>query len=751
MIRNKLILLIFLCNPCSSFSQVSNLIKGIVSEKNTKGIREPISGAQIQWIGDKNGVSTNAEGYFELLKSSKSNQLLVRCIGFESDTIEVDQEQFLQILLTSKTTLKEMAVQYERKSSEISFIDPWKTTTMNEKELFKSACCNLSESFETNPSVDVSYSDAVTGTKQIQLLGLATQYTQLTQEMTPGARGIAAQLGYAYTPGTWIKSIQVTKGIGSVVNGFESIAGQINTELHQPDGPEKLIVNGYDGAGGRSEVNLVSQQKLSPNFSQGILLHVSKNWYGTDHNHDGFLDNPIGVQLNGMYRFKFENKKGFMIQGGFRAVDDNKIAGQNNKTTDTLYSTKLNSNRKEFWIKTGYVFPKKIYRSIGLQLQSSWQNIDANLGLNHYQGNQNSNYLNLIYQSIIVNSNHKFKTGFSFLNDGYDEQTKTNLDTLFLLKRTDWIPGTFFEYTADFRTNLTLVAGLRADYHSLFGAFITPRLHIKYSPWKDLVLRASIGKGQRTASLLGENFQLLSSNRVFQLPAHLISNQSKSFELENIQPERAWNMGGSLTWNFELNYRKALFTTDYFYTTFENQLIVDRFQSAYTIQFYNLKNSSYSHSFQMQLDAEPLKHLNVRIAYRYIKSGFVYDNQFNMQPLIAKHRAFLNVSYQTYGFWNFDYTLQWTGEKALPKLANTDGTSLNIYSSPYFIHHVQVSKFFNKKATNAFYFGAENLFNFMQENAIVNAANPWAKNFDASAIWGPIFGTMWYAGIRWRF
>ncbi len=724
------------------------VLKGVVNEKNNKGILEPIVGAQIQWLGEPNGVLSDAAGFFEITKSSSSKQLLIRCIGFINDTIALTDEQIVRVLLVSKTALKEVSIQYEKKSTEISFIDPWKTTTMNEKELFKSACCNLSESFETNPSVDVSYSDALTGTKQIQLLGLATQYTQLTQEMTPGTRGIASQIGYGYTPGTWIKSIQVTKGIGSIVNGFESIAGQINTELHQPDEPEKVFINGYYGAGGRAELNLIVQEKTNQKFSQSILLHTNNTLYGTDHNHDGFLDNPIGNQINGMYRFKFENKKGFMVQGGFRALGDSKNGGQTNQTTDSIYATRMSTNRKEFWLKTGYVFPQKIYKSIGLQVQLNQQGINTSIGKNFYSGLQASNYLNLIYQSIIANSNHKFKTGLSFLNDQYNEVCSANADTQFMFMRNDYIPGLFYEYTAVLSPRITMVAGVRADLHSLFGFFTTPRFHLKYTPIHNIAIRLSAGKGQRTASVLGENMGLLASSRKLIIPG---SNQNNvKYAIQNFDQERAWNLGGSFTWNFELNYRKAMLSLDYFYTLFENQVIIDRYQSPYEVYMYQLKNASYAHSFQIQMDAEPLKHLDIRLAYRFLKTGFERNNVFYQQPLIAQHRAFLIISYQTYHFWNFDYTIQWNGQKQLPLLVNEQAQTLEQFSTPFFIHHFQVSKSFKKKAGNAIYVGVENLFNFMQDNAIVNAANPWAKNFDASAVWGPIFGTMWYMGFRWR-
>jgi len=748
-----IVVLILLCNYVIA-QQTTNL-KGIVVDTDLKGNITPIQGAFVRWLNEKNIETTDSNGVFIIPFSSQTKKLIVSYVGYKTDTIFVAEKKFVKVLLITKNRLKDVNISIERKGSEISFIDPWKTTVMNEKELFKAACCNLSESFETNPSVDVNLTDAITGTKQIQMLGLASQYTQLTQEMIPGARGLAVNYGSAYTPGTWINSIQVTKGIGSVVNGFESIAGQINTELHKSDVKETVYFNAYASEGGRYEANLNYAHALSPAFSQMILLHGSALTQRIDNNNDGYLDNPLGYQLNAMYRFKLDKGKGLIIQGGLRALIDIKNGGQlnyngHNTAANQYYGTLTKAWRRDGFLKVGYVFHKKIYKSIGLQLSAVNQIYDTYFGLNSiwetntYNGTQNSFYSNLIYQSLISSSDHKFKTGLSVMIDNYDERLFNFSHYQF--KRNEMVTGAFFEYTYSFLTKFTLVAGQRLDYNNLYGMFYTPRLHIRYALNKTLVLRASGGRGQRTANIISENTGLLVSARQF------VFAQNYKTNAYGLQPEVAWNYGLSLTKNFKLNYKKGSWTIDYYFTNFENQIVVDRDKNVQQVRFYNLKGTSFSNSVQVQLDYELVKRLDIRMAYRLYNVQTYYDSVgLKEVPLIAAHRAFFNIGYTTKNKWNFDFTWQWIGEKRLPNTqTNPFENRLSNYSSAYTLLNAQISKsLFNKKFD--MYVGVENILDFKQENPIIDAQNPFGNYFDASMVWGPVFGRMIYTGLRLKF
>lgn len=753
---SALFLILFLICNANLLAQEKKILRGIVTETNEKGNILPVQGASIFWLNTKTGTTSDSLGNFQLPYHPNSRKLIVSFIGLKTDTLLIAGEPFVRVALINKNELGELAVSYVRKSSELSFIDPFKTTLMNEKELFKAACCNLSESFETNPSVDIAFSDALTGTKQIQMLGLSSQYTLLSQENIPSTRGISILQGPSFTPGTWLKGIQVTKGQGSVVNGFESLAGQINTELHSTETKERLLLNAYYGAGGRSELNLVTRLHNEGKFKHLLFLHGNATYLETDHNRDGFMDNPKGRQANLLYRFRWEISKGFAWMGGFRVLDDLRNSGQlgvDPNSPGNLYAMNMTTMRQEAWSKFAFSFPRKVYKSIGMQVQLSNHNNQSIFGKHHYSGTQKSAYLNLIYQSLIGTSNHKFKTGFSFQSDDFNERLQ-QFDTLLpvVWQQKEWLAGGFFEYTFTYLPNFTLVGGIRGDYSNLFGAFITPRLHLRYAINDKTVVRASAGRGRRLASVLGENMALLASSRVFQFPAlniqTLVPLREYPLNLAGFKPEVAWNFGLSLQHEFRLNYRPASLNIDLFHTRFQNQLVVDRFQDSKAVYFYNLNGESYSNNLQIQVEAEPLRRFDIRLAYRWFDTRTTYSQGLLNAPLVAKHRAFANFAYETKSKWSFDYTLQWIGSKPLPSTgANHHGEVFSNQSPAFWLSNAQLSKAFKKQGLDL-YVGAENLFNFMQHHAILNASTPFDEYFDATLVWGPVFGRMVYGGLR---
>lgn len=739
-------------------AQEKKILRGIVTETTDKGNILPIEGASIHWLYTQSGTTSDSLGHFQLPYHPNSRKLVISYIGFKTDTLLIAGEPFVKVALINRNELGEIAVSYVRKSSEVSFIDPFKTTLMNEKELFKAACCNLSESFETNPSVDVAFSDALTGTKQIQMLGLASQYTLMSQENIPSTRGISMLQGPSFTPGTWLKGIQVTKGQGSVVNGFESMAGQINTELHSTETKERLYLNYYYGAGGRTELNMVTRLHTDGKFRHVLFLHGNTTFLETDHNKDGFMDNPTGRQGNLLYRFRWDLSKGLSWLGGFRVLDDLRNSGQLGVNVDNpgkLYAMKLGAQRQEAWSKLAFTFPRKVYKSMGLQMQFANQNNQARFGKHNYGGQQQSSYINFIYQSIIGTTNHKFKTGFSIQSDRFAERL-VQFDTLLpvVWNQQEVVSGAFFEYTLNVLPKFTLVSGIRGDYSSIFNGFITPRLHLRYAISDKTVLRASAGRGRRLASVLGENMTLLASSRVFQFPKLNIQTLDPLNEyplnMAGFRPEIAWNYGLSLQHEFRLNYRPATLHIDFFHTRFENQLVVDRYEDSRSVYFYNLEGRSYSNNLQIQLEVEPLRRFDIRLAYRLFDTRTQYKSQLLNAPLVAKHRAFANFAYETKNKWSFDYTLQWIGQKPLPSTSgNHHGDLFANSSEAYWLSNVQVSKSFKNQGLDL-YIGAENLFNFMQHHAILNASTPFDEYFDATLVWGPVFGRMVYGGMRWK-
>jgi outer membrane cobalamin receptor len=626
-------------------------IKGVVLEEDKKGSFKPLPGASVIWLGTNQGTYTDSTGIFLIQPGNNSSRLIISYTGYTADTITVNDTRELKIILASGQQLSEVKVFAKQRSTYLSALNPIRTQVMTERELFKAACCNLSESFETNPSVDVSYNDAVTGSKQIQLLGLSGNYTQLTVENLPGPRGIATPMGLNSIAGPWVESIQLNKGVGSVANGFESIAGQINIELKKPEKAERFYENIYVNSMGKTDFNLNLNQKLGKKWSTGLLLHDDLLYTRTiDFNKDGFLDLPIGNLFSAMSRWKYDDGKGFLTQFGFKFLSDSKTGGEakfdagNDKFTTNHYGVGINTKRYEGFAKIGYVFPEKKYKSVGLQVSAFDHHQVSYFGLTAYNARQNNFYANLIYQSIIGNSVHKFRTGLSFVSDKYNEDFRS-----INFKRTETVPGGFFEYTFTPVEKFNIVAGLRADHNSLFGWFATPRLHIRYEPVKGTTVRLSAGRGQRTANIFAENMAVFVSARQMNI---LFASTGKAYGLN---PEVAWNKGVSIDQKFKLFKRDGSFSIDFFRNDFDDQVVVD-LEDVRQVKFYNLQGKSFSNSLQAEVNIEPAPKLEMRFAYRFFDVKTTYSNVLLQKPFTARHRAFANLGYEIKG-WKFDYTV----------------------------------------------------------------------------------------------
>jgi len=720
----------------------NTIIRGIVLQDNSKGKFEPLVNASVYWLGTSSGVVTDSVGVFSIHSNPTSQRLIIGYIGYKSDTISIVHANDLKIVLATKGQLNEVTVFSRQLGSFIPYLNPIRTQVMTGTELLKAACCNLSESFETNPSVDVSYNDAVTGSKQIQLLGLSGNYTQLTVENLPGPRGLATPLGLNSIAGPWIESIQLTKGVGSVANGFESIAGQINVELKKPETAEKLLGNIYINDLGKTDLNLNLASKINSKWSTGLLLHDNFLNNAVDMNKDGFKDLPTGNELSLVNRYKYDNNKGVLVQFGIKVLNDQKLGGQTSfnentdKFTQNKYGLAINTQRYEFFGKMGYVFPQQKYKSIGLQISSTSFQQASYFGLTNYNATQNSFYSNLIYQSIINSTIHKFRTGLSFQYDKYNENY--NIQNY---ARNEIVPGAFFEYTYTPNDKWSMVAGIRGDNNNLYGSFITPRLNIRYEPIVGTVVRLSAGNGQRTANIFSENNSVfVSSRQVFILA-------SLNGAAYGLKPEISWNKGISVDQKFNLFQNPATLGLDFFRNDFTSQVVVDM-ESPRLVKFYNLNGKSFSNSFQSELNFTPVKKLDLKLAYRYFDVEQTYNGQLLSRPFISKHRAFLSLDYSTLNEWKFNYTLTYNGSKRI--LNNYIAPFIqNNYAPTFYLMNTQISKSFGKKNPMDMYIGVENITNFFQQTTIVSADNPFGSYFDAAMIWGPTTGRMFYMG--WRF
>ena len=624
---------------------------------------------------------------------------------------------------------------------------------ISSKELLKAACCNLSESFETNATVDVSFSNAVTGTKQLKMLGLDQKYTLLTKEQLPEIRGLASAYGLNFIPGKWIGGIQLTKGGSTVVNGYESITGQINTELlksHDDDKKAETEINLFSDNNGRVEANVTSTSPISDKWNQSVLLHGNGTFGDTDMNDDNFLDRPKGNQINAAYLLNYNDLEGsgFASHIGINFIKDERTAGQIGfnkripQKDQSLYGVGIDISRFQLWNKTGYVFKGKPYQSLGWMNQLTYHQQDSFFGSRNYFGKETSYYSNLIFESIIGNTNNKYKVGASFLYDKYDEDY-----LLDKYKRTETVPGLFAEYTLT-GEKFTLVTGARVDFHNLAGTQFTPRMNFKYDLTPKTIFRISAGRGFRTANIFAESQSYFASNRKIEV----LNNGGKIYGLK---PEIAWNYGVSLQQEFKLFGRKSTLLADFFRTDFQNQVVTDLDESAQKILFYNLEGKSFANSFQTQWDFQPVKNLEFRIAYKYYDVALDYLSGLKKVPFMAKHRGFANLAYSTNKtekgqFWSVDTTLNLVGKQRLPNTkSNPAEFQIGDYSPSYSTLNAQISRNFSEKIR--VYLGGENLTGYQQKVAILDAANPFGNYFDGGMVYAPVMKANFYIGVDFKF
>ena len=743
----KYILCALFVLPSVLFAQ--NKITGIIMEANEKNEHRGLAGANVYWLNTAIGTVTDIDGKFALSYAKENTKLIISYVGFKTDTLTITKPQVVHHWLQPTDNLNAVTVTSRKQATAKSYLQAANTFTVSSDELLKAACCNLSESFETNPSIDVNFADAVTGTRQIKMLGLTSPYILIATENIPSIRGASQAFGLSFIPGTWVESIQITKGAGSVVNGYESIAGQINAELVKPSTDDNLFVNFYVASSERMELNTHINTKVNDKWDTGLYLHGNTHHGVHDVNNDGFLDMPQYDQINIMNRWQYTNaEKGFISFINLKFLNDEKQTGQldfnprTDKLTTNSWGSEIDTRRYEISAKLGYVNPELPWQSIGVQAAFSSHKQESYFGLNQYDIRQNSLYNNVIYNSIISDSRHKIKTGLSYTYDHYDEFVNTTV-----YERTETSVGAFFEYNYDNLEKLNLTAGVRIDHHNLLGTFVTPRVHARYTPWVKSALRASFGRGKRSANIFAENQNLFSTSRAI----NILDTTGKIYGLD---PEIAWNYGLSYLQGFNLLGRKADITLDYYKTDFTNQVIVD-YENPQEANFYNLDGKSYANSFQIEVNYNAFEHFDLRLAYKFYEVKTQYNSGKLEKPLTPKHRLFANASFETHkqvkgGHWKFDATYNWLGEQ---RFSSTSSNPI-----PYQLPdrtpnlgtlNIQITKVFSPKFE--VYLGGENVTNERQSNPILAADDPFGSNFDTTFVYGPIFGSMYYAGLRYKF
>ena len=742
--KKSTFLFIFLFFSLKQFSQ--KIFQGqILYNENNKDI--PLEGATVKWLNTNKGTISNEDGKFKLESTLGEDFIEISFLGFETDTVYIKNKKnithFLKI--SQENTLDEVVISKRKRSAQRTYLMPQNIVKISEDELLKAACCNLSESFETNPAVDVNHSDALTGTKQIKMLGLKSPYILITEENIPMVRGASQTYGLTFIPGTWIESIQITKGMGSVINGYESIVGQINAELKKPLNDIPLFVNSYYGEDGRFEINTHLNSKVSEKVQTTIFAHHNRRDNINDKNSDGFLDKPLQNQINFLNKWQYTNPaKGLVSFLNFKYLNDEKTLGsilfsQNPKYGSSNWGGEILTKRFDSSFKLGYVNPNIPYQSIGFQLSYSSHDQDSYYGARIYDINQKSIFSNIIYNTIITNSRNKIKLGLNYSYDNYAEilSQKSYSD---IIQRKDNSTGAFFEYSYDNFTNLNLVAGLRYDSHNNMGSFFTPRLHFRYSIAPRFSLKGSFGTGRRISNVITENLQVFVTNRVIQ-------NKNLSDLLYGLKPEKATNYGISIDKGFNFAGGQGNFIIDYYKTDFKNKIIVD-FENPREVSFYNSENNqSKSSSFQAEVIFSKNR-WNLTAAYKNYDIKLMYNDGLKEKPLQPSEIIFFNFGTESKKVgekhWKYDFTFNSLGKQRLMKNVRDKSD----YVDPHFSINSQLTRIFSQKFE--VYIGGENLNNYKQDNPIIFASDPFNKDFDGSIVHGPIFGRSIYMGFRFK-
>ena len=647
---------------------------------------------------------------------------------------------------------------YLKKGSPIS------TEVISSAGLRKMACCNLAESFENSASVTVGYSDAVTGARQIRLLGLSGVYTQMLDENRPVMRGLASPFGLSYVPGQWLESIQIAKGASSVINGVESMTGQINLEHRKPTDEKSLFLNVSVMSDSKVDFNAASSLQMGDRWSTVILGHASGNFKSFDHNHDGYMDDPKMLQFSLANRWLYMADSGVQVRFGFKALQDSRKGGQEgydhekySLSNSLPWGSDIMNRSLNGYLKVGIPLAEDNSRNIAVVADYTLYDMDSWFGSSKYLGRQHSGFINVMYQHEI-NDSHKFTAGFGSTYDLLDEDfsrtvlypdpafasvSKKGLTSLFNA-------GVFGEYTYHAGDKFTAIAGVRGEWYSRDGFKCSPRATLKYSPVEQIVVRLNGGSGLRYSMPLADNIGVLSTGKAF-----------KGMFNDHIL-EDAWTYGGNVTYYLPFGASDNTYISfDYFHTGFNSQMVVDYEHEANVIDFYALDGRrSFTDNYQVDFSVEPVRRFTLTATFRYTDARIeLKDRGLVEKPMTSRYKGVLNLQYATnLSKWIFDFTASLNGPSRvygfMEGLKGSDGKLLyeDGHTPVYPMLYAQITR--RLKGVDI-YIGGENLTGFRQKDVIIGAVrgqdgvvNPRQPSFDASAVWGPLMGIKFYTGVR---
>ncbi len=743
-------------------------VRGVVRDTNG----EVLIGASVYWEGTTVGTATDVDGTYELYRVKGHPRLVAAYLGYMDSVQEVAEGvKEVDFTLSNGVGIEEIVVEGVA-NNKIRQSSMMVGENISFAGLCKMACCNLAESFENSAAVTVGYSDAVSGSRQIKMLGLAGTYTQILDENRPIMRGIGSPYGLNYTPGMWLNSIQVSKGIASVTAGHEAMTGQINLEYRKPTDEEKFFLNLYFDNELKPEVNIAMPFAFDKDkrLTTNILLHYSGDTQPMDHNGDGFRDLPMAQQFNIANRWLYQADGGTQWRWGWRFVNENRVGGDMEYSPERydqmvsekqIYGSEIKNRGLNAYFKVGKPVGAAVWddeaqeekrSSLAFVMDVDAFNMDSYFGLNTYQGSEASMWGNLFYQ-------HYF-SGRSSLTAGGSMWTRIIGEEVLQMGQNikndvEMLePGLFAEYTYAIKDKFSIVAGLRGDLMTTplanggvdgDGGFdseilLTPRMHLRYNFTEQTVLRASAGLGSRKVMPFTDNIWMLATGR------QIVNNIEVGKDLE-----QAATFGGSLSHTLSLvGYNDMTVSVDFFRTQFSNTVYADQEWADGTIRLYNTDLPSWANNYQIDVQWTPAEGLDIFTTFRYTDSRVTLERDGSKmlvdRPLVGKFKGLVNVQYATkFRRWVFDFTAQLNGPMRLPAL---DGNvAAAEYSPVYPMFYGQVS---HRVGQWDIYVGCENILNYMQMDPIVGIDKPFSPDFNSSVVWGPLMGRKFYIGARFN-
>ena len=760
-------------------------LRGVVRDAD----KQPLVGASVYWAGTTIGAGTDAQGAFQLHRVKGYDKLVASYLGYINDTIRVESGVGrVEFTLRSEgVALEDVVVEGNLSGNFVKRDGIVKGEMISFAGLCKMACCNLAESFENSASVTVGYSDAISGARQIKMLGLAGTYTQILDENRPIMRGLSAPYGLSYTPGMWLNSIQVSKGVASVTAGHEAITGQINLEHRKPTDEERLFVNLYLDDELRPEANISTAFPVTKDkkLSSVILLHGSMDTdvRKMDHNHDHFRDLPKSDQINVANKWLYSADNGTQVRWGWKFVQENRLGGMLDfKNTDAmrkdmaenwdwettgkpmpLYGSHIRNRNANGYFKIGMPVGPSVYdpdeqdelrSNLAFVADFDHFNEDAYFGLNTYEGNQNSLALNLMYNHYFT-SRSSLNVGVQAHLDYYHESLGNDTPWLgvrneYDFDRDEQEAGVYAEYTYAIKDKLSVVAGIRGDYNAYYDRFFaTPRGHLKWNITPSTTLRASAGLGYRSTNVITDNIGILATGRTIEF----LGSESGAVDFKRFdRMEKALTVGGSLTQTFSLvGSDNATLSFDYFRTQFYNSVVADQEMYADRIVFYDTDGRSYTDTYQIDFSWSPVERLDIFATFRYTDSEMTIRRADGgtarvERPLVSEYKTLLNIQYATkFRRWVFDATAQLNGPARIP--TQTGDLDDSYYSPRYPMFFAQVSR---KVGKFDIYAGCENIADYRQKDPILNAQDPYDYKFNSMNVWGPLMGRKFYVGLRFN-